>query len=76
MAKTKNQEFATIALNEQGVQEANNIAASFDAFLEALKVKCLVNSREFALAKTHLETASFYAKKAMCLKPANQKEGA
>lgn len=75
MSKTKNAEFATINLNEQGVSEANNMAAQFDAFLESLKAKCLVNSREFALAKTHLETASFYAKKAMCLKPMHQKEG-
>jgi len=71
----QNPEFAVVQLNEHGIEQAKYIGRIFDDLLEDLKRSCLVNSREFALAKTKLEEACFYAKKAMCNKPEHKKEG-
>jgi hypothetical protein len=63
--------FQVHMLNDQGKQKANALAAAFDEVLS--KVAELTktagaeaqNGRELALVTTHMELASFYAKKAM-----------
>ncbi len=88
MSLIKNTEFAVHILNEDGIKKAKMIAAVFDDALEELKTLCLrsssaggitlpshfLNGREFAIVKTKLEEASFFAKKAMAMLPENQKE--
>lgn len=59
-----NKEFTVHMLNDQGKQKAGAIAQAFDECLEKLKVVC-PESREFAITKTKLEEASFFAKKSM-----------
>lgn len=68
--------FRVHLLNEQGVEKARQLATSFDDLLDQLERlvgPTGVNSREFSIVKTNLETASFYAKKAMASQPENQK---
>lgn len=68
--------FEVHKLNEIGLTKANNIAKSFDDLLAAIHSYCLptgaTDSRYFALVKTHLEQACFYAKKAMASQAENQ----
>lgn len=84
----KNKEFAVHVLNENGLIKAQMIAVVFDRALEDLKVLCLRpenaggillpqawNTREFAIVKTKLEEACFFAKKAAALLPEHQKTG-
>lgn len=59
-----NKEFAVHMLNEMGKIKASEIANAFDACLERLKAVC-PESRELSIAKTKLEEACFFAKKAM-----------
>jgi hypothetical protein len=83
-----NNEFQVHILNEDGIERAKQLAATFDAFLEQLKKLCLhdqqkyggillagnaYNGREFAIVRTKLEEASFFAKKALAMLPENQK---
>lgn len=82
-----NSEFAVHILNDEGIEKAKQLAASFDSFLEQLKKLCLhdqnrggillagnaYNGREFAIVRTKLEEASFFAKKALAMLPENQK---
>lgn len=67
-----NTEFEVHILNATGIEKAKQIAASFDALLEQLKDLC-VFGREFSIARTKLEEASFFAKKSMATLPENQK---
>jgi hypothetical protein len=61
-------------LNEAGIKKAIQIAEAFDKLLTELKTLCPERSegREFAIVKTKLEEASFFAKKAMANWPENQ----
>lgn len=59
-----NKEFQVHMLNEDGKEKARQIAAAFDTCLESLKGSC-PEGREFAIVKTKLEEACFFAKKAM-----------
>lgn len=63
--------FQVHKLNDAGMAKARAIAEGFNALLEQLEGQCGAG-REFALAKTHLEQACIYAKKAMATQPENQ----
>jgi hypothetical protein len=65
-------QFQTTLLNLDGITKAKNIAEQFDRFLDELELICGDGGREMALVRTNLETACFFAKKAMALKPENQ----
>lgn len=80
-----NKEFQVHILNERGIVKARNLAANFDNLLTSVLEEIFrspadqiasnySNGREVALVRTHLELASFYAKKAMAMIPENQKE--
>lgn len=58
-------------LNADGIKKAEEIAFQFDDLLRELKSMC-PEGREFAIVKTKLEEASFFAKKAMANDSANQ----
>lgn len=68
-------EFSTYALNETGTMAANAIAEQFSHLLSTLELSnmCGTEGREVALVRTHLQLASFYAKRAMAQMPVNQK---
>lgn len=68
--------FAVHKLNDTGMVRAGLIAASFTELLKDLKQHCPEGTRTFALVRTHLEAACFYAKKAMAELPDNQAEPA
>lgn len=63
--------FQVHRLNENGMKKAEDIAAAFDTCLILLRGLC-PEGREFAIVKTKLEEAAFFAKKAMANVPANQ----
>ena len=63
--------FKVHRLDEEGLKQAAAIAVAFDNLLLELNQRCPM-SREFSTAKTHLETACFYAKKSVAAKPENQ----
>jgi hypothetical protein len=65
-----NREFQVHMLNDVGKGHARTIAEGFDTLLEGLTQIC-PPGREFALAKTKLEEACFFAKKAMAMDPDN-----
>lgn len=65
-------EFTVHMLNEQGKQKAARIAATFSLALDQLEEICGKQGREMAIVRTHLQDASFYAKRAMALRPENQ----
>lgn len=72
-----NKEFAVHMLNAQGRMRAAAIAESFDLLLETLMVKLsdgpmCPEGREFAIVRSRLEEACFYAKKSMAMMAANQ----
>ena len=63
-------EFAVHMLNEQGQRRAAQIAGVFDEALARLETMC-PPGREFAITRTKLEEACFFAKKAMALSDEN-----
>jgi hypothetical protein len=67
----KHAEFAVHKLNQDGMTKAKTIATAFDTLLDTLETTCMVG-REFSIAKTKLEEASFFAKKAMAINLGNQ----
>jgi hypothetical protein len=79
-----NKEFEVHILNETGIQKARTLAAKFDNLLDELTgaksaggfsaLASRFPSREMSLVRTHLELASFYAKKAMAQDEENQKK--
>jgi hypothetical protein len=68
-----NKEFTFHLLNDAGKEKAMKIAEVFDSLLDQLNELC-PQGREFAIAKTKLEEACFFAKKAMASYPANHSE--
>jgi hypothetical protein len=60
-------------LNDNGIELAKGIATIFDASLSQLSTYCPVG-REWAIVKTKMEEACFFAKKAMANDPKNQAE--
>jgi hypothetical protein len=63
--------FQVHRLNEDGLKKAEEIAAAFNDCLYRLQGVCSGN-REFAIVKTKLEEAAFFAKKSMANHPHNQ----
>lgn len=59
-----NKLFQVHRLNQDGMYKANEIAHAFNDLLVRLEILC-PDGREFAIAKTKLEEAAFFAKKAM-----------
>lgn len=59
-------------LNGEGMKKCEAISQEFNKLLEALESMTPTGNREFALVKTHLEQACFYAKKSVALQPHNQ----
>jgi hypothetical protein len=68
-----NKEFTFHLLNEQGKKKAMMIAEIFSEALDNLDIICSPG-REFAITKTKLEEACFFAKKAMASDPDNHAE--
>lgn len=66
-----NKEFEVHMLNDVGKSKAKAIAEAFDACLTALLAISPAPSREMSIARTKLEEASFFAKKAMASQPEN-----
>lgn len=64
--------FTAHKLNPAGFEKAVAIGAAFDGLLRTLEQTIGGTNREFALVKTHLETACFYAKRSMAMNPTNQ----
>lgn len=66
--------FAFHKLNASGIVKAQDIANAFHNLLVDLDIAVGpgAKSREFALVRTKLEEACFYAKKAMACVPENQ----
>lgn len=63
-------EFDSHQLNERGQRKLGDIRKTFDECLGRLVLFC-GEGRHFSVAKTHLETACFFAIKAMANDPAN-----
>jgi hypothetical protein len=63
--------FEVHKLNPGGLAKADAIASLFDACLSGAAEIVGSQSREFALVRTHMETACFFAKKAMAQAPEN-----
>lgn len=64
--------FKVHRLNEKGMEKAQKLAANFEelnAFIESLNP---AGGRELAIARTKLEEACFFAKKAIAQHPENQ----
>lgn len=61
-------------LNEQGQAKAQKIAEAFDRLVQEIEPlsKTDRGAREFAVARTKLEEACFFTKKAMAVCPDNQ----
>ncbi len=66
-------EFGVHLLNDRGIENAAEMSIKFSHLTDWLEDVCL-QGREWAIVKTKLEEASFFAKKAMAIKPENQKE--
>lgn len=61
-------------LNPEGIKKSENIAALFEALQSSLESICGGPSRELSIAKTKLEEACFFSKKAMAVQPDNQEK--
>ncbi len=79
--------FEVHRLNAAGLDKAEKLRVAFQSALDQIEILCGAvcrsgervesrgnNGRELALVRTHLETASFYAKRAMALCPENQEK--
>lgn len=78
-----NREFRVHKLNSLGMDRTEHLAEIFDNLLSQVldtvstsRAIPALSGREIALVRTHLELASFYAKKAMAQVPENQIEEA
>lgn len=65
-------EFKVHLLNQEGVGKANKLAETFSSTLDQVEEISGKEGREAALVRTHLEMASYYAKRAMAQRPENQ----
>jgi hypothetical protein len=57
--------FSFTTMTDLGKDRSRDIAIAFTLLLQTLEEILPGNSREFAIAKTKLEEASFFAKKAL-----------
>jgi len=65
------EEFNVHMLNDQGKQKATRIAEIFSLALDQLEGVCDKSGREMAIVRTHMQDASFYAKRAMAIQCEN-----
>lgn len=65
-------EFEVHLLNTDGCVKAGNIATAFNTLLTELEQMIGLDGREMSIVRTKLEEASFFAKKAMAIRPENQ----
>lgn len=65
--------FKVHRLNVSGMEIAKEMAEEFQKLTDWLSTRCQ-DGREWALVKTKLEEASFFAKKAMAIDPRNQEK--
>ena len=65
-------EFKVHMLNDQGKLKAEALAVTFTNTLNDVEGISGTEGREIALVRTHLQLASFYAKRAMAARPENQ----
>ena len=61
--------FEVHMLNDLGKEKARHLQSIFTRFLADLEVHCGKDGREMAIVRTKLEEASFYAKRAMAMRP-------
>jgi hypothetical protein len=66
------QEFQVHMLNDDGVDKASQLGEIFSTALTEIE-KLVPKSRELSLVVTHLQDASFWAKRGIAVDPANQK---
>ena len=71
--KIYNREFQTSRMTEEGIEKSQRVALAFDNLLAELDrlTGAMSSSRYMSIARTDLETASFYAKKAVAFNPEN-----
>lgn len=67
-------EFRPHLLNEAGLAKADEIAGVFTEALDGIEKVCGKDGREMALVRTALQEACFWAKRAMAVRPENQKQ--
>jgi hypothetical protein len=65
-------EFAVHILNAEGLAKARILGAQFSDFLDAIEAHIGKDGREMALVRTKLQEASYFAKRALAVQPANQ----
>lgn len=70
--QSMHKEFELHMLNDKGKFEAGQIANLFDELLIKLELMIQEPGREMSIVRTHLETACFFAKKAMAIRLENQ----
>jgi hypothetical protein len=72
--------FEVHQLNTDGMNKAKRLQRLFQQFLSDVEEICIDDDvkrpggREMAIVRTNLETASFYAKRAMAMQPENHDE--
>lgn len=62
-------------LNADGIKSAQYIQQDFENLVKGLQHLCGNSPREWAIVKTKLEEACFFAKKAMAIQKVNQDNG-
>lgn len=67
-------EFAVHILNAEGITKAAEIANIFNHALGQLEGVIGFGGREMSIVRTKLEEAAFFAKKAMAVRPENQRD--
>ncbi len=66
-------EFAVHLLNSEGIEKAKALGAVFSRALDSLEHLAGKDGREMAIVRTKLQEASFMAKRAIAVRPENQK---
>jgi hypothetical protein len=66
-------EFDVHMLNEAGISKAREIAEVYSHALDAIERLCGPDGREMAIVRTKLQESAFFAKRAMAVRPENQK---
>ena len=66
-------EFQVRLLNDNGLAKAVVVADQFSNLLDSLEGVCGRDGRDMAIVKTKLEEAAFFAKRAVAMRPENQR---
>lgn len=67
------EEFDVHLLNDEGIRKAQEVASTLSMALDDLEIICGKDGREMAIVRTKLQEAAFFAKRAMAVRPENQK---